>query len=612
MHDVLKVGLVAAFAVALADCSGGSATRSSAVPTVKSTSRPGSVSVVLKLPARSASSVRRLPAYVSASTQGVNIVITTSSGSTTTAFAVSPSSSNCSTANGATTCVLTATTVGFGSATVAVTLYDQAPTGSTFSSTAATLATGTLAASITEGVANVTLPVVLAGIAQGLKAGALSPVAAGGVVSQGTFVVEASDADGNLILASDGVQTSSGGSISLSLSTANAISGVTMLDVTQSPNGTFATSITGVNVGDRIAVATSAATPQLIGIPILASSTGKPATILRLPATTTVPSPTGLAGFAGSQLILAGVPPFATIDGSTYGNGFILYHNFSGGIIEFATVSNYAPSLASCNTVTEYGVTALAMGAGRTFIAGEDNGSDVTMNAVTMQNSYPGGLCPFGTLLYSTVAQLSLPYGIGSINDVANDGTNAVAAVAAIGSGGNGSNDFVSVVQAAPASNAVTAFGNASNQVALRSLHLWFGNVVAAETGSVDFALRGQSNVPQELALPSAPVSLAVDGQYVYVLDVAGQLRRCAVGAAATCNGAANLSSYGPASTQRAITIGPDGNVWVASSSGLLTVDASALTVVQRTGVAGYTQVTSSGDGRVYALNTNGTVDVFP
>jgi hypothetical protein len=567
---------------------------------------------VLKLPARSASSVRRLPAYVSASTQGVNIVITTSSGSTTTAFAVSPSSSNCSTANGATTCVLTAATVGFGSATVAVTLYDQAPTGSTFSSTAATLATGTLAASITEGVANVTLPVVLAGIAQGLKAGAVSPVAAGGVVSQGTFVVEASDADGNLILASDGVQTSSGGSISLSLSTANAISGVTMLDQTQSPNGTFATSITGVNVGDRIAVATSAATPQLIGIPILASSTGKPAAILRLPATTTVPSPTGLAGFAGSQFILAGVPPFATIDGSTYGNGFIFYHNFSGGIIEFATVSNYAPSLASCNTVTEYGVTALAMGAGRTFIAGEDNGSDVTMNAVTMQNSYPGGLCPFGTLLYSTVAQLSLPYGIGSINDVANDGTNAVAAVAAIGGGGNGSNDFVSVVQAAPASNAVTAFGNASNQVALRSLQLWYGNVVAAETGSVDFALRGQSNVPQELALPSAPVSLAVDGQYVYVLDVAGQLRRCAVGAAATCNGAANLSSYGPASTQRAITIGPDGNVWVASSSGLLTVDASALTVVQRTGVAGYTQVTSSGDGRVYALNTNGTVDVFP
>jgi len=57
---------------------------------------------------------------------------------------------------------------------------------------------------------------------------------------------------------------------------------------------------------------------------------------------------------------------------------------------------------------------------------------------------------------------------------------------------------------------------------------------------------------------------------------------------------------------QRALAVGPDGNVWIAGTTGLVQVNTATNAVSTYTG-GSYQEVVASGDGRLYLLGTGGT-----
>ena len=132
-----------------ASCGGGAHT-GSPLPTASTSAAShaggASVTLVLTLPARTSSSARRLPKYISAATLGAGVTVTVGGNQVTTAFSLAPNSSSCTTANGSTTCTLNAAASGFGAATIAVALYDQAPAGAVIPASASVLSSGTVGA----------------------------------------------------------------------------------------------------------------------------------------------------------------------------------------------------------------------------------------------------------------------------------------------------------------------------------------------------------------------------------------------------------------------------------------------------------------------------------
>jgi hypothetical protein len=508
---------------------------------------------------------------------------------------------------------------GFGTATIAISLYDEVTASGYVASgipnSAALLSSGTIAATVTEGASTVTVPVILSGVMEGVQAVSTGSLTSG-AASQTTFIVEATDADGNAILASDGVTSRTGAAVALTLISPNSIAGVSMQDVTQTPGGSYSTSLLDVKIGDTISIATTATTPQIVGVPVVAILPGSPAVPvgqLRIPATytTTVPNsvPTTLPYPINE---IAGVPAWATIDGSTQGGGFVYVDsgspNQSVGSVSVSATSHFPTSVLSCSFYgTGITVDHIAQGAYETsnIILGEHTGSDALLSTLASTS------CPNGTQDFSAASQ-GLYTGTGtSITDVADDGRYAGGALV-VASGGIGSSFLVTAPDGGTVSGGGNLVVNGTSEQAIDSLHLFYSKALLLETALGAIAYRNPSNFIQSTSLGTPETAAAVDGAgNVYILDTAGALHKCTIATNPSlfaCTVLANLASptnYAPSTDHRALAIGADGNVWVAAQ-GLLRVNSTSGTVT-RFGTTSYKEVVASGDGHLYLLTTGGT-----
>lgn len=253
------IAAVAALSIGLTACGGGG----SSIPAAggSSSTQPastgnGSAKMVINIPAKTSVANHVGPKYISASTQSMTIGLVSGGKTTNLATAnLTPTSPNCSVVTGGVTqCNVTLVTAA-GTDIFALSMYDATNGKGNL------LSTGEVSATLTAG-ANTTVAVDLDGVPASLAV-VLSPatLSVGTASSTGVFV-QASDADGNLIIGPGGFASPIALAISgdtystLSLSATSVTSPGQV--VTLSYNG-------GTNVGSTI-------TPSMSGVTATAAT----------------------------------------------------------------------------------------------------------------------------------------------------------------------------------------------------------------------------------------------------------------------------------------------------------------------------------------------------
>jgi hypothetical protein len=498
-----------------------------------------------------------------------------------------------------------------------VNLYDQAPVGNSIPFSAALLSSGTIGATIVEGKANTTLPVILAGVVEGAEAGNAGTLTSGGAAGASSFVIEVTDADANVILTSSGAQTRTGGAVSLTLTVPSGIAGVTVLDVTQNPNGTGASSISGVNPGDTIQVSSSASTPAVIGIPVVVALGTTPIGLARVPSNGGGTPSAVPTSYPGTVNEIAAIPPWTSLDTFTYGAGFIMLSNTGSQVVTGFVVapSTHTPTLSfQCTVGGGETLDHIAKGVYPSLVFAQHTATDVTLNT----SSESGGTCATGTQAFSALSQYGAGPSVASWNDAADDGAgNLGGALVLSGSGGNGQNAIVTGPENGSVSGGGNAIGNAGNQANIDSLQMWYDKASVVTKGIDEVAYRNAQNglAISGLAASSPVASAADDAGNVYILfqDGAGTVEKCALGSTTTtCTYAGALAAYNPSYDHRSMALGADGILYVATASGFVHFNPANNTSYSN-GSTAYKQVVASGDGHIYLLHADGSgVDAYP
>lgn len=113
----------------------------------------------------------------------------------------------------------------------------------------------------------------------------------------------------------------------------------------------------------------------------------------------------------------------------------------------------------------------------------------------------------------------------------------------------------------------------------------------------------------------SSPVTSAADGAgniYVLYNDVAGTVDKCTFGSTVSCAVVGSLAACTPSHNHRAMTLGPDNALYLATASGFVRFDPVNNTSFSN-GSTSYKEVVASGDGHIYLLRSDGSgVDAYP
>jgi len=205
---------------------GGGGSRSAAVPAAVATGKAAisSVNISLTIPARSTLS-RRRATYISPSTQSMQF--TALPGSIVTDVNLNASVCTTSGTSGDKSCTF-AVSAPVGNDTFTVVAYDQPYTAGMLGSGAHALSgASSFAVTVTEGAANVSVPLITGGVPAtvGLSlGGGVSSIAYTGATST-ALTVTAYDADGNIIIAPGAFSNASGTATPLTIDSANGVSG---------------------------------------------------------------------------------------------------------------------------------------------------------------------------------------------------------------------------------------------------------------------------------------------------------------------------------------------------------------------------------------------------
>jgi len=662
----------AALAVTLSACSGGGGAsrlpRPASSPAGAVSSASGrSVTLQLKIPKRStlqslARARARAPKWISASTEGAAVTIsdTSASGtaaSLTTNFSLVPGASTsspppapsaspnasgsgtatCSLASdGSTTCALNAPVPGIGTnLTVGVVLYDTPPA---YFRAGNAVASGTVASTIgvSEG-SNVVLPLVLSGVVSTVEAGILTTIPATG--GSGSFVLQGLDADGNIILASDGADGPNLNSATFNLSVPPSITSVTLTDLTTT-SVTSGTTLGGVHLGDTITVAQTG-TPAFVGVPLEAIiEDGTPADLgpVYVAVSPTASTPKTLVTLI-NQPRIAGATFESSFNGGPTANGFVAaydgtiilntpeidYFSVSGGTSPTATKGAYVQLLAANGYFLNSPISDV-------MVTGNANytGGSTTSEIYFVVPAYAGGedlaAIPLNST-YNGAVFLVIP-SLNSSNDLNGSYTFTASADA----GG-----YVGTAIAPTSGNA--AYANVAAETTIDPLKNFYqvgstnvpvsiaatinGTSVVGENpvfvilaGTYLYVVTPASTSANLIAsLPTngeSPTSLVAHGPSIDVLTDAGTIITCAAsasGGSCTYNGAAVLF---PSSDRHAMALGPDGALWIATNMGIERYDLSSK-VVTVYGSQTYNQIVASADGRLYATVTGtGEIDTIP
>jgi hypothetical protein len=174
----------------------------------------------------------------------------------------------------------------------------------------------------------------------------------------------------------------------------------------------------------------------------------------------------------------------------------------------------------------------------------ESTATDVTLNT----SSLSGGTCSAGTQAFSALSQYGVGPSVASWNDAAADGTTIGGALVLSGAPGNGINPILTAPQNGTVSGG-SAIGSASNQVNIDSLNIALA-FIARDVG-------GRRRRQHLRALQRR----CGDGRQVHV-RVDSLVR-----------GRGSLAAYTPSHNHRAMTLGPDNALYLATASGFVRFD---------------------------------------
>jgi hypothetical protein len=188
--------LVAACGAVLASgCAGGHSTSAALPAAAGAPAASATARFTLTIPSAAATTAgSRRPAYVSSSTLSASVAV---NGGTATGVDLSAGATNCATVSGGRACTI-AIPAPLGADTFTMKLYDGPLSGGLPTGNVLSAATN-FAATVTEGTANITVPLVLGGIPASVDVSTGAPPTAGTPATI-PLTITAYDADGNVIV----------------------------------------------------------------------------------------------------------------------------------------------------------------------------------------------------------------------------------------------------------------------------------------------------------------------------------------------------------------------------------------------------------------------------
>jgi hypothetical protein len=352
-------------------CAGGSA-----VPTAHTSavaSGDGTLKFAITIPAKTAANARRLPAYISPSTQSITVAITGTATQTVTAN-LTPTSSGCSSTLASTVCTLTLA-LGAGTYNAAVSTFDGANgTGNALS------AGQNIGFTIVAGTTN-TIDIVLNGIPASLTLvpATTAIVATGGSTSftlngivPGKLQAEALDADGNIIagVGAPAFSVAQTGGASFTLTNPTSTAPNTIVLGQPATSGQSATYTLTASYPDATCSTSGAICSLNFSVTshqqVLVASVGSGYEVWQPPYTGT---PITLSGVTGSLQLINSAAFDAT------GNLYVVDSAYNGGagqILAYAPPYTGSPTSIGAGTISD--PTAVVIGPdGKMFVSSFDN-----------------------------------------------------------------------------------------------------------------------------------------------------------------------------------------------------------------------------------------------
>jgi hypothetical protein len=384
--------------ILMAGCGGGGSHSTSLAPLATATSTGAANATAnfkLTIPNASATSaVGRKPAFVSPSTLSGTIQV---NGGATTQLDLSLASPNCKTFSGGRACTISVP-APVGNDTFTIVLYSGAFTAGAHTGTALSGASN-FAATVAEGSANVTTPLILGGIPATADVSA-STLVSGQAITE-SLVVTAYDSSNNIIVAPGSYADATGAAAPLTVA----------LAIT--PYNNQVTLHNGPQNGTSITVAGSTDTPTL--------QLSAPANVIGIPFTVTTQSPATLPAHTSQIIAVSGALTATllatqTIDEPDYTfyapmnvssatgmvNGFVFDFGYqsNGGRIGFFNSNAVPENLNYCNvpgTLADAGVSPIDGGVAFAYSAGLF--SDTTPWGLNWlpRADFTSGACPAGT-----------------------------------------------------------------------------------------------------------------------------------------------------------------------------------------------------------------------
>jgi len=326
--------------LALSACSGGGS-----MPSSQSSQTPGSVALSIHIPETTTSSNKRVPKYVSPSTQGMQITDGVHGSGVTSYSAsvdLSASSAACTAVTGGRTCTASITAPAT-SDDFTFTSYDATPSGANFGQVAHELGTATLTATITGGASN-TVNVALGGLPKALALLVPYSTFYGSGPLAFNLGIEALDADGNIILA--GFNTATNGANSETDTYASPIT-VALNEMNPHGGGDTRLSLNGGAAATSVIVTktTDVVTASYDGLAPLNYALTFAATAASVaPSPPAVPSVPMFMTGAGPGTFVNGVAPMLSFTGSSQTETFTVYEQnytgtFNANLLTFATTN---------------------------------------------------------------------------------------------------------------------------------------------------------------------------------------------------------------------------------------------------------------------------------
>jgi hypothetical protein len=444
------------------------------------------------------------------------------------------------------------------------------------------------------------------------------------------------DADGNIILASDGAVGPNDVPATFDLTIPPSIGNVTLTDQTTTAAGSATTALANANLGDTIALA-AVGTPAFVGVPIDAVIDDQ-ATRADLG---NVYAPVAIASAA--PYAVADVTTPVRIAGATFESRFNEGPQANGFIAAYLGVApDYAPTVTAY-TITG-GTTPTTAHSG-SYALDEDYDNEPITDLLALGNAnYTSGETTSGLYFagyFSTGALVSEPLtsttNNASLNISTQETTSADAGAGnatftasedAGGYVGTALDIFSTTYVSVAPENATSAPSVSANLITGSSAPISIAATIngSAATGenplfvvltSGDLYVVSPAGSVQNVtvALPTGigtPLSIVAHGPYAYVLTSSGGISTCPLypNPTAGCSYVPNLVTN-PSSDRHAMALGPDGKLWIAITTTMIRYDPST-GLEAAFGNNDYAQVVASADGRIYAVSTAGEIDTIP